>query len=152
MSEHDERPPAGTRLSVEILLPNGGRLAAEDVALIETIRSTRSILGASRVTGHSYRKTWLMVDALNRTFEARVIATFPGRRGAGAEPTPFGERLVALYSSVERRSSAASVAALAELSASIDPDFSPVARPEAPEAAAPRPGLRRSSPRKSQPT
>jgi molybdate transport system regulatory protein len=152
MSDDMERPSKGPRLSVEVHLPNGGRLAAEDVALIETIRSTRSILGASRISGHSYRKTWLMVDALNRTFEARVVATFPGRRGAGAEPTPFGERLVALYRSVERRSTAASVAALAELSASVDPSFSPVAKPEVPVAVVPRPGLPRSSRPKSPPT
>ncbi len=140
-----ERPAREPHLSIEVHLPNGGRLAAEDVALIETIRSTRSILGASRISGHSYRKTWLMVDALNRTFETRVIATFPGRRGAGAEPTPFGERLVALYRSIERRSMAASAAALAELSASADPGFSPVARPEVPAEVAPRPDLPRSS-------
>ena len=74
---------------------NGGRLTLEDLALIDAIRAERSILAASRATGVSYRKCWLMVDALNRTFETPVFATFPGRRGGGAQLTDFGERLVA---------------------------------------------------------
>ncbi|TBW35832.1 ModE family transcriptional regulator [Siculibacillus lacustris] len=152
MSDRDDDLPAGAGLSVAVGLPNGGRFDADDVVLIETIRATRSILGASRLCGHSYRKTWLMVDALNRTFEARVVATFPGRRGAGAEVTPFGERLVALYRSIERRSRQAAAAALAELSASADPGFVPAARPAAPAAAANPPGPRRSSKPKSPPT
>ena len=86
---------------------NGGRLIAEDLVLIEAIRKRRSILAASKATGISYRKCWLMVDALNRTFETAVIATHPGRRGGGAELTAFGERVVALYRSMERRSKTA---------------------------------------------
>lgn len=114
----------GTNVSsVEVVVRfgNGGRLTAEDVALIEAIRKQRSILGASRVTGVSYRKCWLTVDALNRTFETPVFATFPGRRGGGAELTPFGERVVALYRSMERRARRATAQAVAELTASLDP-------------------------------
>ena len=73
--------------------------------------------------GLSYRKTWLMTDALNRTFESKVIETFPGRRGAGAAPTAFGERLAALFRSIERRSASAAAAAISELSASLDWTF-----------------------------
>lgn len=110
-------------VAIGIELPNGARLDAEDVALIEIIRSCRSIVGASRLAGHSYRKTWLMVDALNRAFETRVIDTFPGRKGGGAEVTVFGERVVALYRSVERRARRAAEGALAELGAASDPRF-----------------------------
>lgn len=121
-------------VTIGIDLPNGARLDAEDVALIEILRSCRSILGASRLAGHSYRKTWLMVDALNRAFETRVIDTFPGRKGGGAEVTAFGERVVALYRSVERRTERAAEAALDELAAASDPDFSDAAKAEAREA------------------
>lgn len=112
-----------SRLDVIVRFVNGGSLTPEDMALIEAIRASRSILGASRRTGVSYRKCWLMVDALNRTFEAPVFATFPGRRGSGAELTDFGERLVALYRSMERRSRGASAQALAELNASLNPAY-----------------------------
>lgn len=126
--------PRHGRITVGIDLPNGARLDAEDVALIEILRSCRSILGASRIAGHSYRKTWLMVDALNRAFEARVIDTFPGRKGGGAEVTAFGERVVALYRSVERRAERAAEAALDELGAASDPTFTDAARAPAREA------------------
>ncbi len=111
------------RLHVRLSLPNGGSLDEADVALIEIIQKCRSILGASKIAGLSYRKTWLMVEALNRTFEAKVIDTFPGRRGSGSEVTVFGQRLVALFRSVERRSAAGAVTALGELTASLNWSF-----------------------------
>jgi len=123
-------------LEIAVELPNGARLDAEDVRLIETIRTCRSILGAARLTDRSYRKTWLMVDGLNRAFESRVIDTFPGRRGGGAEVTVFGERLVALYRSIERRSARAATAAIEEISAACDPSFEERARSAAPAAEA----------------
>jgi molybdate transport system regulatory protein len=121
-------PDAYNRAQVHLrlTLPNGGSLGEADIALIETIMRCHSILGASKLMKLSYRKTWLMTDALNRTFESKVIETFPGRRGAGAEPTAFGERLAALFRSIERRSSAAASAAIAELTASLDWSFEKV--------------------------
>ena len=64
-----------------------------------------------------------MVDAMNRTFETKVIETFPGRRGGGAEVTAFGQRIAALFRSIERRSSRAAAAALNELTATLDRSF-----------------------------
>ncbi len=132
---HSEKAQAQVHLRLSF--PNGGGLDEADIALIETIKRCRSILGASKLMGLSYRKTWLMTDALNRTFESKVIETFPGRRGAGAEVTVFGERLVALFRSVERRSSTAAAAAIGELTASLDWDFEaqvPAGVPEVHEA------------------
>ena len=111
---------ATTKIELAIQFSNGGRLTPEDLQLIETIRKERSILGAARASGISYRKCWLMVDALNRTFESAVFETHPGRRGGGAEITPFGERLVALYHSMERRTRSATAAALNELERATD--------------------------------
>ena len=113
------------QIALTISFGNGGRLTPEDLLLIETIRKERSILGAARTSGISYRKCWLMVDALNRTVETQVVETHPGRRGGGAEITVFGERLIALYRSMERRTRTATAAALAELNDAIDPDYQP---------------------------
>ncbi len=108
-----------TQVHMRLAFPNGGSLNEADIALIETIQRCRSILGASKLMGLSYRKTWLMVDALNRTFESKIIETFRGRRGGGAELTAFGQRLVALFRSIERHSSSAAAAAIGELTASL---------------------------------
>jgi molybdate transport system regulatory protein len=116
------------QIELAIHFSNGGRLTSEDLRLIETIRKERSILGAARASGISYRKCWLMVDALNRTFESAVFETHPGRRGGGAEITPFGERLIALYRSMERRTRAGTAAVLVELSAAANPNYQPRAR------------------------
>ena len=113
----------GARIHVRLSLPNGGSLDEADISLIETIHKCRSILGASKLMNLSYRKTWMMADALNRTFETKVFDTFPGRRGGGAEITPFGQRLVALFRSIERRSSASAAAALGELTGSVNWSF-----------------------------
>jgi molybdate transport system regulatory protein len=115
-------------LAIQLNLPNGGTFDPEDLALIDMIRIERSIIGASRALGLSYRKCWLSVDALNRTFESPVVATFPGRRGSGAEITPFGERLVALYRSIERHAENSAKKSLEELTASLDWSFDPKAK------------------------
>ena len=122
------------KIELIIRFANGGRLMPEDIALIDAIRASRSIIGAGRATGISYRKCWLMADALNRTFESPVFGTYPGRKEAGSEVTPFGERLVALYRSIERRAAGASTAALAELESALNPAFRPRAHTEKVEA------------------
>ena len=124
-----ETSPAAARVSLTVDLPHGGRIGPEDVDLIETIARERSIVGAGRALGQSYRKTWLMVDALNRMFESRVIDTFPGRRQAGATVTDFGRRLVALYRSAERRANATTARALDEIVASLDWRFEAAVTP-----------------------
>ena len=125
---------AQAQVHLKLTFPNGGSLGEADIALVETIKRCRSILGTSKLMGLSYRKTWLMTDALNRMFESKVVDTIPGRRGAGAEVTVFGERIVALFRSVERRSASGAAAALGELTASLSWDFEarvPAGVPEA---------------------
>jgi molybdate transport system regulatory protein len=113
-----------TRIHVTLALSNGGNITADDIALIETIQRCRTILGASKLLGISYRKTWTMAHALNSSFESKVFDTLQGRTGAGTVVTPFGERLAALFRAMERRSAAASSAAMNELAASLDWSFS----------------------------
>lgn len=137
-------PLAETRLEIALHFANGAKLGPDELRIIAAIRKQRSILGASRTTGVSYRTCWLVVDALNRAFEQPVIATHPGRRGGGAELTPFGERLVAVYASIERRSRAQAKSALSEIAAALNPGFKRRASPAASEDANPEAAPRRS--------
>ena len=125
MTDEQERTesPAEARLEIALYFSNGARLGPDELRVVAAIRKQRSILGASRATGLSYRTCWLVVDALNRAFEQSVIATHPGRRGGGAELTPFGERLVAVYASIERRARAQARPALGEIAAALNPGF-----------------------------
>lgn len=120
-----------TRIELTLVLPNGGRLEPIDIGLIEAVRNCRSLSGAGRLLDISYRKTWRMVDALNRTFASPVVETFPERREGGAEVTMFGERLVAIFRSMERSTSAATAAALGQIVASIDRSVVPETEAEA---------------------
>jgi molybdate transport system regulatory protein len=48
------------------------------VQLLEAIDRTGSISAAGREMGMSYRRAWLMANALNRMFKRVIIRTLPG--------------------------------------------------------------------------
>lgn len=77
--------------------------------LLEAIRSEGSISGGARRLGMSYRRAWLLVQAMNSGFRDPVVATAGRRgwRGGGAEVTATGLRILALYRAMEKESLAA---------------------------------------------
>jgi len=78
------------------------------VALLEAIEATGSISAAGRKLGMSYRRAWLLVDALNRTFTHPVITTATGgREGGGAALTATGLEIVRRYRKIEAMATAA---------------------------------------------
>ncbi len=80
------------------------RVGPGKIMLLERIMETGSISAAGRRLKMSYRRAWLLVDALNRMFdEPVVVATMGGTHGGGAEVTDFGRRLVETYRAVEKR-------------------------------------------------
>ncbi|MDQ0512852.1 winged helix-turn-helix domain-containing protein [Ancylobacter amanitiformis] len=115
--------PARARdgLFIRVYFGDGRHIGPGMIDLLETIRRERSILSAARHMGMSYRRAWLLVDAMARTFREPVVETHPGRRGAGTNLTAFGERLIALYRGIEQSSAAASRAAMEELRAGLAP-------------------------------
>jgi molybdate transport system regulatory protein len=98
------------RISLRIDFGAGpeARIGPGKIALLEAIREQRSISAAARRLGMSYRRAWLLVDAMNRLLAAPVAVTVTGGpRGGGAVLTPLGERLVATYRSIERATTTA---------------------------------------------
>lgn len=78
--------------------------------LLEAIGREGSISAAGRAMGMSYRRTWLLVDAMNRCWaEPLVEATAGGGRQSGARLTETGKAVLAAYRALE-----AAVAAAAE--------------------------------------
>ncbi|MFM2421899.1 MAG: hypothetical protein RL291_429 [Pseudomonadota bacterium] len=117
-------PRPTSRLTLRIDLPNGSRLGPGKVALLEALQTHKSIAAAARDRGMSYRRAWLLIDDMNRAFAKPVVETFPGRsHGAGAALTAFGERLVALYRSAERKSAKAIEATVAEIEVELDSTY-----------------------------
>lgn len=93
---------ADTQLSIRLDLTSGNRIGPGKIALLEAIKTTGSISAAARHLGMSYRRAWLLVDDINDALmQPAVTAATGGRQGGGAALTPVGERVVALYRSIE---------------------------------------------------
>lgn len=102
-----KKPPHG-RLSVRIDLAGGARIGPGKVAVLEAIGRTGSISGAGRALGMSYRRTWGLVEDLNRSLGRTVVAAVSGGAGGGgAELTEVGHAVVACYRAIEADSEAA---------------------------------------------
>ncbi len=128
--------------SLRLHFHNGERLGPGKIELLEHLARERSISGAARAMGMAYRRAWLLIDDLNRMFAEPVVKTYPGRsQGAGgAELTPFGVRLIALFRAAERRTAEAVALQLRELDEALNP--LPLARPASAASPAPAPAMR----------
>ncbi|HWK47181.1 MAG TPA: winged helix-turn-helix domain-containing protein [Stellaceae bacterium] len=91
------------KLSLRIELAPGEAIGPGKVRLLELIGETGSIAAAGRAMGMSYRRAWLLVDALNRLFAQPVVSTAQGgKSGGGAVVTGFGQALIGHYRGIER--------------------------------------------------
>jgi molybdate transport system regulatory protein len=72
------------------------------IALLEAIVRTGSISAAARTHAMSYRRAWMLVDSMNRSFETPlVVTTTGGKEGGGAAVTPLGQTVITLYREAE---------------------------------------------------
>src|SRR5262245_30274964 len=71
--------------------------------LLEAIEREGSISAAGRALGMSYRRTWLLVDAMNRCWTEQLVETVPGGgHDRGARVTDFGREILQAYRKLER--------------------------------------------------
>ena len=104
------------RLRLRIDFDDDRALGPGKVRLLELVAQTGSISAAGRAMDMSYRRAWVLVSALNRTFRPPVVATRGGGTGGGgASLTPFGEELVRRYREMEAVAAQALAGHLAEL-------------------------------------
>jgi molybdate transport system regulatory protein len=90
-------------LSVRLRFGADARIGPGKIALLEAIARTGSIAAAGREMGMSYRRAWLLIDSLNRMFDAPVVhASSGGAHGGGAGLSALGEQLVTAYRAMER--------------------------------------------------
>jgi molybdate transport system regulatory protein len=84
--------------------------------LLEAIGQTGSISAAARAMQMSYRRAWLLVDVMNRSFrEPLVRSAVGGTRGGGAQLTGAGARVLAQFRRMEDAALTAAAAHLAPL-------------------------------------
>ena len=110
-------------VSLRVDLGATTRIGPGKIALLEAVDRTGSISAAGRELGMSYRRAWMLVDALNRAFRTPVVeASTGGARGGGARVTPFGAALVDAYRALERDLDAAARHRLGRVRANLAED------------------------------
>lgn len=108
------------RLWIKIYFGDRGQVGPGKIRLLRRIAEQRSISAAARAEGMSYRRAWLLVDQMNRTFGQPVVRTHTGGNArGGAELTELGAEIVARYQELLEQAQAQSTAKLGEFAALI---------------------------------
>jgi len=88
-------------LSIRIDLDEEDALGPGKVRLLELVRDLGSISSAGRAMDMSYRRAWLLIDELNRTFKEPLVETQKGGGGGGgAQLTASGNEVIRLYRAI----------------------------------------------------
>jgi len=128
-----QRPRAGTArprtsgeeerraaLTIRVDFGEHGALGPGKVRLMELISQHGSIASAGKAMGMSYRRAWLLVDAINQAFREPLIAKQTGGSGGGgARLTRLGREVVGRYRAIEGAAATATAADLRALRAAL---------------------------------
>ena len=99
--------PRKIRPQVRILIGAATALGPGKVRLLEAIAETGSISGAARSMKMSYRRAWMLVDAMNRSFRGDLVVTLTGGKGGGgARITDLGLDVLRRYHEMEAKAEA----------------------------------------------
>ena len=88
------------KLKAQILCGDAIAMGPGKADLLEAIAREGSISAAGRSLGMSYRRTWLLVDEMNRCWSERPVATGRGG-GGGARLTDAGRHILQAYRALE---------------------------------------------------
>jgi molybdate transport system regulatory protein len=89
-----------TPFKIKVQLYCGGEIAMGPgkADLLEAIDREGSISGAGRALGMSYRRTWLLVDTMNRCWKSPLVETaLGGKQGGGARLSALGKAVLRDY-------------------------------------------------------
>lgn len=99
----EDSAPARLKLKAQIFLGDEIAMGPGKADMLDAIERTGSISAAGRALSMSYRRTWLLVDTMNRCWkEPLVTTTTGGAHGGGAKVTQFGRTILQHYRTLER--------------------------------------------------
>ena len=105
------------RLTIRIDFDDGSALGPGKVRLLELVAETGSIRKAAAGMKMSYRKAWLLLKALEKTFHRPLVETARGgARGGGARLTALGKAVVTRYGEIAREAARGNARHIAYLS------------------------------------
>ena len=108
--------PALPRLRLRLLFGDNAMLGPGKVDLLDAIAATGSIAAAARGMGMSYKRAWSLVDEMNAAFKAPLVLTARGgAAGGGAQLSPAGVQVLALYRQLMARIATAGADEIAAL-------------------------------------
>ena len=103
---------------IRLFLGESAMLGPGKAALLEEIARSGSISAAGRELGMSYKRAWMLVEALNAMFrEPLVESARGGARGGGASLTETGQQVLALYRGIEAAAAEVNTERIAALKA-----------------------------------
>jgi molybdate transport system regulatory protein len=98
---------AKARLRLRVQFGAGFAIGPGKADLLQAVAETGSISAAARGMKMSYRRAWLLIDAMNQCFREPVVDTATGGKGGGgAQITPFGRVVLKDYRAMEARAMA----------------------------------------------
>lgn len=120
-------PQAMARLSIRIdFEPSGSALGPGMAELLERIGKLGSIRKAAASMDMSYRKAWLLLQGMQKTFGAPVVATETGgSAGGGARLTDLGAKLLKTYRTLEQSAARAVDEQMQSLAGLVQKDAAP---------------------------
>jgi molybdate transport system regulatory protein len=109
-----------TKLTLRVDFGSRRSIGPGKIRLLEEIGCGGSISQAGRSLGMSYRRAWLLIDDMNRSFRHAVVrAKSGGLQGGGAVLTEFGTGLVRDYRAIETAAAGAAKSRLRRLEAAL---------------------------------
>lgn len=96
----------GANLKIKIQIMAGDEIAMGPgkADLLDAIGREGSISAAGRALGMSYRRAWLLVDAMNRCWREPLVATMAGgSTRSGANVTAFGHEVLHHYRMLQKQ-------------------------------------------------
>ena len=111
-----DQPPA-LKIKLQLLCGEEIAMGPGKADLLAAIDREGSISAAGRALGMSYRRTWLLVDTMNRCWQQPLVETaMGGKQGGGARLSDLGrsvlEQFRALQHDLERASAGDALAAM----------------------------------------
>jgi molybdate transport system regulatory protein len=100
------RPSSQPTLRAKVWVELHGLVALTDAGadLLEQIHAKGSLSEAARSLRFSYRRAWMLLDAMNRRWdEPLVVTAVGGKRGGGARLTELGSRVLRSFRDLQIR-------------------------------------------------
>ncbi|MCH4150979.1 MAG: LysR family transcriptional regulator [Sphingobium sp.] len=111
------------KIRLQILCGSEIAMGPGKADLLEAIAREGSISAAGRALGMSYRRCWMLVDVMNRCWNAPLVATNTGgTRGGGAHVTETGREVLKLYRSLQKTVEGAAAPEWRALQALLSPE------------------------------